>query len=157
MDENSVEWLKNQMILQANAHMEQLFEDMTPLSAWFEWNMRIRKLTMRKVHLDTGVSQPTLTRLRGGQYIMPQPLRILATYFDYNPDKIDALAPRGKHHYKLTQTQINEIRALAEEDMSYATIGRIYGITRSMVHRIITGLSWTTVPSNSPDDHQPNP
>lgn len=52
----------------------------------------------------------------------------------------------GCGHSKLTKEQIPEILKLRENGLSYAKIGKMFGVSKTTIRKICTGKSWNNLP-----------
>jgi hypothetical protein len=56
---------------------------------------------------------------------------------------------RNRRSSKLDARKVRQIRWLAELGYSYASIGRMYGVTGEMVSYVVRGVSWQDTVSSS--------
>ncbi len=133
--EKNVAKLEEHMMVRAREIMDDLIADRGIVPAWLVWNLRINALSMRQLGIKTDISNLTISRISQGKKYQVGTIRKLAEFLGYDTDLLLAAEPRLCSR-KLTQEDIDMILVLVNENVGYATIARIYNVSRETIRVI---------------------
>lgn len=92
-------------------------------------------------HLDGNSDHPALSNLAYG------------TYEENEADKVGhgtAMLGERHHHAGTTERQVREMRRMVRDGSTVASVSRGLGLSYSMVHQAVRGISWAHVPGAIP-------